>query len=166
MNKAAREIMDPVFGLLRLEQDAIWIGRASLAPFGEVGVRIDRRDDSPPDDRQRAIFKAYSDRWQALLPLALQRVAALCASELRPIYVDIFEADELEEVLPSDLDAGWVVRNVSQAEIAVPPDAMGIGGTPLDLSIFWECTWDPEHGVGVSFADASIIDVGQQAALG
>jgi hypothetical protein len=68
-------------------------------------------------------------------------------------------ADEatIEEHLPKEMDKEKLIKLITPAEICIFPENSCDDG---NFGFALDCTWDDEHGLGVSFRNWKITDVG------
>ena len=156
----AKSINDHVLGMISYEN--IWKGETSITFFGKA-VRIDLYINGDEDvdisPVQRDAFIAFKT--------AESRIISETESAIYDYYLDIYS--DYRAMQLSEEQADKNVPSISSKE-GLEPLIQAIS-LLIDydfqdgmrrIGLLFECTWEPEHGVGVSIINEKISKVGFQ----
>src|SRR5690606_11899665 len=120
----------PTFGHLQRDETGSWAAQRTIHPFGNVSLTVECRDGGPPSEKQAAVFADYESRLPQLSEAIELAILHYLAVTLRPIYAEIFEEAELEDVLPANADRNWLIAQLSLPQLIMPAMPGGNDRTP------------------------------------
>jgi hypothetical protein len=143
------EIHDPVFGHLVRGRNN-WDGRITIPGLTEnAPVEIELDDDlprdSPPDDRQRAIFREFISRCDSALVSRIEQQLFEFVGIYRQFDLPSRPKASVERIRkPQDV---W--QEMANLSVFVPLQTEELGL----LHLQWNAKWDEEHGMQVLYRE-------------
>lgn len=149
---------DPVFGEIVFDEDYGFEGSYVLPFFGhDVTVRLGVPTDEDIDPIQREALERFTDQKAELCRQAGDVLYAHYRGRLNDLREQFGDsADKLMPILASETE---LPRLVSPRTILV---AEPLGSNDRVIGLLYDCTWDPELGLGVKFVNEAIVAVGSQ----
>lgn len=152
----AKDIEDPVFGTLTKWQNGDWEFKYYSAMLDrELEITIEAGDDYDrelPDERIYSIFKWFNEN-QIKLKTTIKNAAFSHYQEVREEFHQAWggneEADEKVPIISNSEDI-WNLISVKNVYLSTQY---------IDLSISFEATWDPEHGITFIFKNEKLFKI-------
>lgn len=149
----ARELVDPVFGVLTQYQSGDWEFRYCSELFGEtlaIGIEADANESEKPTEDTYRVFNWFSEN----------------QSSLRELIENVSFA-HYQNILPEVRKSWGAEADARAPRLSAPNEIWELLSTPrvvllsegADLSISLETTWDPEHGLTFLFMDGNLVHV-------
>ncbi|MCL1895894.1 MAG: hypothetical protein FWG03_05040 [Clostridiales bacterium] len=155
-------VQDELFGPITL--DGLWTGETSITFFGKrytimLEIYGDGDDEISPGQREAySRFKADEDRIVKESEERIFEYYLEIFDDYRDMYLE--DSEELaDENIPRISSAEELLELIEPASLLIRGD---IGDGTRRLGILFNCTWEPEHGLGVSILNEKIDEVGSQ----
>ncbi|MCL1895896.1 MAG: hypothetical protein FWG03_05050 [Clostridiales bacterium] len=155
-------IQDELFGPITL--DGLWSGETSITMYGKrhtITLDIYGDGDDEISQGQREAFRRFKADEERIVKESEERIFEY--------YLEIFEDYRDMYLEDSEELADENAPRISSAEELlelIEPASLLIRGDFEDgirrLGILCECTWEPEHGLGVSIENEEVAEVGFQ----
>lgn len=141
-----------------------WTGETDLALLGhdgrgsiEITISTENEEHIPPCKKQIGAWKYLLENDSLIRASTLESVLAYYSS-VRPRYVRM--GPEFEMRMPALKKAEEFKDKIRLSSINV---AWPYGDRAVRIGAVFECTWEPEHGLGVVYEGGDIVEVGMAA---
>lgn len=150
---------DPILGQLRF--DVFWEGAVGSTRLGDnVRLRVDTSEQPwlpnpghPPSEAQRQAYTQFLGNEQGLLARVEQAIFDHY-NRVKDHYREAGSHWTVEQV--PDLQHNSQIWGLLSAPlIEIPPQEP----SRSRITLAWNCSWDPEHGIRVSIENGEVIDV-------
>jgi hypothetical protein len=155
--RVVKKLSDPAFGVMTYNGGGVWSAdhdHVFPALGGSFRVAVAARKATGPSPAQRATLSALVQRQDDIrrqVEAALHRDYQALAPEVRQQLAPLLPPAALDETLPH-------LRTPADIWPLLTPATVFIDDAPDHISISWNCTWDEEHGVQMSFEQGKLID--------
>ncbi|MBC6309882.1 DUF2004 domain-containing protein [Listeria sp. FSL L7-1582] len=150
------KINDEVFG--ELEFDYSWSKVSKINFYNEeveIVVIIEGDEDGEFEKEQYDAYESLIDNWINIQKTLLIPILDYYQKKREELGFDI----ELNENYPEIISIEELLNHIKLVGIKVPYGEL-YGGRSIGIS--FDCTWDPENGLGARLSDEKVIEVGYQ----
>lgn len=147
---------DPIFG--ELIYACGWSRNTTIQFIGEeIGIvmMVDGEEDGQFDEEQYTAYLALMKNWGQLQHSFLQPILDYYQQKRHELGYDIAFNENYPLVETSD----QLLEMIALEGIVIPYGDIREG---RDIGVLFNCTWDPENGVGIRLLNEEVIDVGYQ----
>lgn len=149
-------IIDPIFG--KLKYDYGWVKDTTIHFWGketEIALMIDGEEDGKFDEEQYTAYQSLMQNWENLQPGFLQSILDYYQQKRHELGYDIV----VNENYPQIETTNQLLEMITLVGIVVP---YGDIYEERDIGIIFDCTWDPENGLGLRLLNEKVTEVGYQ----